>query len=99
MTGVFKPGAKLIVASHVSCLDIIAIHAVYPQARFVSKADVKTWPLANRLVAAADTLYSECAKTDQTRASVEKSSSGAGPTAVLRSGFSLLKFCVNPTIS
>lgn len=57
--GTFKPGVKLIVANHVSWLDILAIHAVCPQARFVSKADVRQWPLINRLVDAADTLYIE----------------------------------------
>jgi 1-acyl-sn-glycerol-3-phosphate acyltransferase len=57
--GRFKPGAKLIVANHVSWLDILAIHAACPEARFVSKADVKAWPLVNRLVAAGDTLYIE----------------------------------------
>ena len=54
-----RPGAKLIVANHVSWLDIMAIHAVCPQARFVSKADVRRWPLVNRLVDAAGTLYLE----------------------------------------
>jgi 1-acyl-sn-glycerol-3-phosphate acyltransferase len=59
VSGSFKPGAKLIVSNHVSWLDIMAIHAVCPEARFVSKADVKAWPLVNRLVDAADTLYIE----------------------------------------
>lgn len=57
--GTFKPGVKLIAANHVSWLDILAIHAVCPQARFVAKADVRQWPLINRLVDAADTLYIE----------------------------------------
>jgi 1-acyl-sn-glycerol-3-phosphate acyltransferase len=57
--GTFRPGAKLIVANHVSWLDIMAIHAVCPQARFVSKAEVRHWPLVGRLVGAADTLYIE----------------------------------------
>lgn len=57
--GQFKPGAKLIVANHVSWLDIMAIHAACPEARFVSKADVKAWPLVNRLVDAGSTLYIE----------------------------------------
>ncbi|AKJ27777.1 lysophospholipid acyltransferase family protein [Caldimonas brevitalea] len=52
------PGAKLYVANHVSWLDIVAINAVSP-AQFVSKAEVKHWPLLNRLVSAADTLYLE----------------------------------------
>lgn len=55
--GRFEAGAKLVVANHISWLDIMAIHAVCPQARFVSKADVQQWPLLNRLVSAAGTLY------------------------------------------
>jgi 1-acyl-sn-glycerol-3-phosphate acyltransferase len=57
--GTFRPASKLVVANHVSWLDIMAIHAVCPQARFVSKADVRHWPLVNRLVDAAGTLYLE----------------------------------------
>ena len=57
--GAFRPGAKLLVANHVSWLDIMAIHAVCPEARFVSKADVQHWPLLNRLVAGGGTLYIE----------------------------------------
>jgi 1-acyl-sn-glycerol-3-phosphate acyltransferase len=51
--------AGLIVANHVSWLDIMAVHAVVPEARFVSKADVKAWPLVSRLVDAGGTLYLE----------------------------------------
>ncbi|HET9976499.1 MAG TPA: lysophospholipid acyltransferase family protein [Burkholderiaceae bacterium] len=54
-----RPGAKLVVANHVSWLDIAAIHAVLPEARFVSKADVKRWPLIGRLVGGAGTLFIE----------------------------------------
>jgi 1-acyl-sn-glycerol-3-phosphate acyltransferase len=54
-----KPGAKLVVSNHVSWLDIAAIHAVIPEAHFVSKADVKHWPLVGRLVAGAGTLFIE----------------------------------------
>jgi 1-acyl-sn-glycerol-3-phosphate acyltransferase len=49
----------LLVANHVSWLDIMAVHAVVPQARFVSKADVKAWPLIARLVDSAGTIYLE----------------------------------------
>jgi 1-acyl-sn-glycerol-3-phosphate acyltransferase len=55
--GQFRPGAQLVVANHISWLDIMAVHAVYPQARFVSKADVQSWPLIGRLVDAGGTLY------------------------------------------
>ncbi len=57
--GRFRPGACLLVANHVSWLDILAIHAVCPQARFVSKADVKHWPLLGWLVGAVGTLFIE----------------------------------------
>jgi 1-acyl-sn-glycerol-3-phosphate acyltransferase len=55
--GQFKPGAKLIVANHVSWMDIMSVHAVCPEARFVSKADVQGWPVVRHLVASARTLY------------------------------------------
>ncbi len=57
--GRFKPGAKLIVANHISWLDIMAVHAACPEARFVSKAEVRHWPLVARLVDSARTLYLE----------------------------------------
>jgi 1-acyl-sn-glycerol-3-phosphate acyltransferase len=57
--GMPRPGAKLVVANHVSWLDIAALHAVLPEARFVAKADVKRWPLIGRLVAGAGTLFIE----------------------------------------
>jgi 1-acyl-sn-glycerol-3-phosphate acyltransferase len=55
--GQFRAGATLVVANHISWLDIMAVHALCPQARFVSKADVQGWPLVGRLVAAGGTLY------------------------------------------
>ena len=57
VAGELRPGAKLLVANHVSWLDIMAVHAICPEARFVSKADVQHWPLVSRLVAAANSLY------------------------------------------
>jgi 1-acyl-sn-glycerol-3-phosphate acyltransferase len=57
--GAPRAGAKLLVANHVSWLDFAAIHAVIPEAHFVSKADVRHWPLVGRLVAGAGTLFIE----------------------------------------
>lgn len=51
-------GPVLLVANHVSWLDILAINAVQP-ARFVSKADVRHWPLVGYLVACGGTLFIE----------------------------------------
>jgi 1-acyl-sn-glycerol-3-phosphate acyltransferase len=53
------PGAKLLTANHVSWLDVMVIHAVCPQARFVSKSDVKRWPVLGALVAGVGTLFIE----------------------------------------
>jgi len=57
--GAPMPARSLFVVNHISWLDIMAIHAVVPQARFVSKADVKAWPLIARLVDSAGTIYLE----------------------------------------
>ncbi|MDQ5925972.1 1-acyl-sn-glycerol-3-phosphate acyltransferase [Aquabacterium sp.] len=54
--GQARPGAKLVVANHVSWLDIVAINAVVPS-RFVSKAEVGRWPLVGRVVTQAGTLF------------------------------------------
>jgi 1-acyl-sn-glycerol-3-phosphate acyltransferase len=57
--GTFRPGATLLVINHVSWLDIAAVHAACPRARFVSKADVRHWPLLGWLVGAVGTLFIE----------------------------------------
>jgi len=57
--GTAPAGAMLLAVNHVSWLDIVAVHSVCPQARFVSKADVRGWPVIRTLVDAADTLYIE----------------------------------------
>jgi 1-acyl-sn-glycerol-3-phosphate acyltransferase len=57
--GAALPAGHLLVANHVSWLDIAGVHAVLPQARFVSKADVKHWPLVGALVEGAGTLFIE----------------------------------------
>lgn len=51
-------GPVLLVANHISWLDILVMDAAQP-ARFVSKADVKSWPLLGSLVTGAGTLYIE----------------------------------------
>lgn len=51
-------GPALLVANHVSWLDILVMNAAQP-ARFVSKADVKHWPVLGALITGAGTLYIE----------------------------------------
>ena len=56
--GAAQPGPVLLVANHVSWLDILAIDAALP-ARFVSKADIRKWPLIGWMVACGGTLFIE----------------------------------------
>lgn len=49
----------LVVANHVSWLDIAALHAVLPQARFVAKSEVGAWPLVGGLCRGVRTLFIE----------------------------------------
>ena len=51
-------GPVLLVANHLSWLDIPVMHAAY-HCRFVSKSDIKNWPLIGNLATAAGTLYIE----------------------------------------
>jgi 1-acyl-sn-glycerol-3-phosphate acyltransferase len=59
VSGTAQPGAVLMVANHVSWLDIPALHASAPQARFVSKSAVAHWPLLGKLARAGGTLFIE----------------------------------------
>ena len=51
-------GPMLLVANHVSWLDILVMHAAR-HCRFVSKAEVRHWPLIGTLATGAGTLYIE----------------------------------------
>ena len=51
-------GPLLLVSNHISWLDILVIHAAR-HCRFISKSDVKSWPLIGTLATAAGTLYIE----------------------------------------
>ena len=56
--GAARAGPVLFTANHISWLDILAINAVHP-ARFVSKADVRHWPVLGWMVACGGTLFIE----------------------------------------
>lgn len=53
-----QAGPVLLVANHISWLDILVVHAT-GHCRFVSKADVRAWPLIGSMATAAGTLYIE----------------------------------------
>jgi 1-acyl-sn-glycerol-3-phosphate acyltransferase len=56
----------LLVANHISWLDISALHAAR-YCRFVSKSDVKGWPMIGRLAAGVGTLFIERQSRRDTR--------------------------------
>lgn len=60
--GPFRAGATLLLANHVSWLDIAVVHSQCPRARFVAKAEVRHWPLVGWLSAAVGTLFIERAR-------------------------------------
>ena len=53
-----QPGPVLLVANHISWLDIVVLHAAQ-YCRFVAKSELKSWPLIGPLATAAGTLYIE----------------------------------------
>lgn len=53
-----QAGPVLLVSNHISWLDILVLHAA-GYCRFVSKADVKHWPLIGPMATGAGTLYIE----------------------------------------
>lgn len=53
-----RTGPVLLVANHISWLDILVMHAAR-HCRFVAKAEVRRWPLIGTLASGAGTLYIE----------------------------------------
>ena len=51
-------GPALLVSNHISWLDILVIHAAR-HCRFVSKSDIRDWPLVGALATHSGTLYIE----------------------------------------
>jgi len=58
MKGTLRHPNVLVVANHVSWVDIFALHAVGP-VRFIAKSEIARWPLLGRLVAGVGTLFIE----------------------------------------
>jgi len=50
------PGGALVAANHVSWLDIHLLHSLLP-ARFISKAEVRNWPVFGRFAEASGTVF------------------------------------------
>jgi len=65
MSGALAHPNVLVVANHVSWLDIFALHAVGP-VRFIAKSEIARWPLVGRLVGGVGTLFIERARRHDT---------------------------------
>jgi 1-acyl-sn-glycerol-3-phosphate acyltransferase len=93
------PGNVLIVANHISWLDIVVLNALQP-ARFIAKADLRRLPLVGRLVENAGTLFIERERRRDThtvnRQTVEALARGdlvaVFPEGTTSDGTGLLKF-------
>lgn len=55
-TGPLAPPGALVVANHVSWLDVFALHAVAP-VRMLAKAEVRRWPVVGLMAARAGTVF------------------------------------------
>lgn len=95
-------GPMLLVANHISWLDIVVIHAAR-HCRFVSKSDVKTWPLVGTLATGCDTLFIERTKRrdamrmvhDMTQALRDGDVLAIFPEGTTSDGLTLLPFHAN----
>ena len=57
-TGVAGSNGRVVVANHISWIDVFALDAALP-CRFVAKSEIGRWPLLGWLVSLAGTLYLE----------------------------------------
>ena len=93
------PGNVLIVANHISWLDIFVLNSLQP-ARFIAKADLRRLPVAGRLIANVGTLFIERERRRDThtvnRHTVEALARGdvvaVFPEGTTSDGTGLLKF-------
>ncbi len=95
-------GPALLVANHISWLDILVIHAAR-HCRFVSKSDIRSWPLIGMLATSAGTLYIERASRrdalrmvgDMTEAMRDGDVVAVFPEGTTSDGLALLPFHAN----
>ena len=97
-----RSGPALIVANHISWLDILVIHAAR-YCRFVSKSDIRDWPLLGALATGSGTLYIERTSRkdalrmvhDMARAMREGDVLAVFPEGTTSDGLTLLPFHAN----
>jgi len=95
-------GPALLVANHISWLDIVVMHATR-NCRFVSKSDIQDWPIIGTLAGGCDTLFIERTNRrdamrvvqEMTRALKEGDVVAIFPEGTTSDGLSLLPFHAN----
>lgn len=65
------PARSMIVANHISWIDVVAVLSVAPCV-FVAKSEIRAWPVIGWLVAAVGTLFIERDKKSHVRATNER---------------------------
>jgi len=56
LTGEFRPGAQLVVANHISWIDIALLHS-FTAMGFVAKAEISGWPLLGTVARAGGSVF------------------------------------------
>jgi 1-acyl-sn-glycerol-3-phosphate acyltransferase len=56
LTGEFQPGAQLVVANHISWIDIVLLHS-FTAMGFVAKAEIDGWPLLGTVARAGGSVF------------------------------------------
>ena len=56
LTGDFHPGAQLVVANHISWIDIALLHS-FTAMGFVAKAEIEGWPLLGTVARAGGSVF------------------------------------------
>ena len=95
-------GPALLVANHISWLDILVIHAAR-YCRFVSKSDIRDWPMLGLLATGSGTLYIERSRRkdalrmvrDMAQALQDGDVLAVFPEGTTSDGLSLLPFHAN----
>src|SRR5450830_263175 len=66
LDGVTAPARSLIVANHISWLDIFVVNSMQP-CRFVAKSDIRSWPFIGWLCAKTGTIFISRGKASDVR--------------------------------
>lgn len=87
-SGTFRPGAQLVVANHISWLDIPLMHSL-AEMGFVSKAEIADWPVIGFLAKVGGTVFHRRGNHDSAsgvRAAMNEQLQDGGRVAIFAEG-------------